>query len=191
MAGDSSTAGKQPEPPDSEPAISARVIAQGIERLGEANLQRCMVICRYICIGAAIAHALAPYFHSQVFGCLEESELRCNPDEQRRDHALIGVTHSVDQNDGAEHCVIVTTLSCSPTELDTWAHALSSVASYGIFYSIAIRMARAFAQYRMRYELMTYFSELTPWPTMKTDQRCPHFGLVCSYCFLSPSVPIL
>ena len=110
-------------------------MAEGIERLGEADRQPRFAVCRYLCVIAGVLHAMAPYAHFQYFGCLEESEIRCDVGTNTDSMFEAVSTHTVLQQDGEQSCVIVNTLSCSPTSLDRWMHVLSAFASCGVFYS--------------------------------------------------------
>ena len=110
-------------------------MAEGIERLGEADRQPRFAICRYLCVIAGLLHAMAPYAHFQYFGCLEESEIRCDVGTSTDNMFEAFSTHTVLQQDGEQLCVILNTLSCSPTSLDRWMHVLSAFASCGVFYS--------------------------------------------------------
>eukprot|EP01051_Picozoa_sp_SAG22_P015057 SAG22_NODE_1916_length_3316_cov_6.514454_3_plen_107_part_00 len=71
--------------------------------------------------------------------------------------------------------------SCESTALDKTMAGLSAAATFGLFYSIYIRLAKVLHGYLVRYVMVLHLAHMVPWAGMVAHKRFSNHGLLPTF----------
>lgn len=148
-----------------------------------------------VCVLDAVCHPLKDLVSSWLgVPCEEDITYRCVLNETRGSSWPSTGGDSIDFCAGAsynatyrlpcgEGCDVESTVffSCTPKVYEVLVRTVSSIVGASLVFSIFCDLAEVIRGYRMRYDAIQYFSQLTPNQGSLTHQRKNHYGLLPTF----------
>ena len=181
------------------PRLQAYLVAESILALAHMQSKKlyathlyCIIV---VCVLDAVCHPLKDLVSSWLgVPCDEDITYRCVLNETQGlswpSASVDSVNFCADASYNAtsrlpcgERCDVESTVffSCTPKVYEVLVRIVSSIVGATLVFSIFCDLAEVIRGYRMRYDAVQYFSQLTPNQGSLTHQRKNHYGLLPTF----------